>query len=561
MTSRPLLIAVIAIAGITGTLQAQQTFEGCYVPAVGAIYLVNRLGLPDACLSETHMPVSWTDGGGLADSSVTGLQLATDAVATAHLQDGSVTSAKLGDDVGSTILGDGAVTMAKIADGAVSQAKLNFDPATQGELDQHETSDAHDARYPLSSVLSASGTINQGNNPIDWTQLKNVPAGLADGVDDNSGADHGSLTGLTDDDHAQYLLGNGVRTTVNGFAVAGLVNTGTIPVEGPGARLMWYPGKAALRAGNLSPPATEWNDANVGYYSTATGVGTTASGQASIAMGNLASATASNATALGAGTTASGDGATAVGLTTTASGSGATAAGSGSTAQGNFSTAMGASATASGTASIALGWGPVASGDRSTALGELTTASGGTSTALGRETTASGLYTTAMGYTTTAQAHGSVAIGQFNVVAGDESSWVATDPLLVAGNGNDASARSNALTLLKNGNLTIAGTLTQSSDIRLKEGIEPLDPVLDDVLRLTPISYRFRENTGHPSTRKIGLSAQELEQHFPELVALDARGYRSVAYAELSAVLLRAIQEQQAQINDLRAEVSALRAR
>lgn len=39
----------------------------------------------------------------------------------------------------------------------------------------------------VKSKLSAPGTLNKANNPVDWTRLKNVPAGLADGIDDVGG--------------------------------------------------------------------------------------------------------------------------------------------------------------------------------------------------------------------------------------------------------------------------------------------------------------------------------------------------------------------------------------
>ncbi len=48
---------------------------------------------------------------------------------------------------------------------------------------------------------------------------------------------------------------------------------GTIPVEGPGARMMWYPGKKAFRAGEVRVSGTEWDDVNVGELSTVTGGG------------------------------------------------------------------------------------------------------------------------------------------------------------------------------------------------------------------------------------------------------------------------------------------------
>jgi hypothetical protein len=261
-------------------------------------------------------------------------------------------------------------------------------------------------------------------------------------------------------------------------------------------------------------------------------------------MGNSTIASGNNSTAMGQNTTASGLNTTAMGGLTNASGIGATAMGVGSTASGDNSTAMGQTTTASG--------------NSATTMGLSSTASGVAATAMGGSTLASGYASTVMGFHTTGQAYGSLVIGRYNVVAGTQSDWLDTDPLFVAGNGASDAARSDALTLLKNGNLTIAGTLTENSDIRLKEDIEPLEGALDGLIGLTPIRYRFREGTGHPAERQIGLSAQEVEQAFPELVSRDSKGYLSVAYTNLTAVLVRAVQEQQAELAAARARTTAL---
>lgn len=71
-----------------------------------------------------------------------------------------------------------------------------------------------------------------------------------------------------------------------GLAIVG--EHGVIPHEGAGGRLMWYPGKAAFRAGYV--PGTQWNDANIGIGSTALGINTTADGDHSFVMGQNASA-------------------------------------------------------------------------------------------------------------------------------------------------------------------------------------------------------------------------------------------------------------------------------
>src|SRR5690606_9965500 len=102
-----------------------------------------------------------------------------------------------------------------------------------------------------------------------------------------------------------------------------------------------------------------------------------------------------------------------------------------------------------------------------------------------------------------------------------------------------------ALVLRRNGDLTIAGTLTESSDARLKEEIEPLEGVLDRVLRLQPVTYRFREGTNRSRERQIGPLAQEVAEEFPELVKPEADGYLSLSYTQLTAVLVQALREQE----------------
>jgi hypothetical protein len=51
----------------------------------------------------------------------------------------------------------------------------------------------HDDRYYTETELNSAGTINNGGNPVDWTKLKNAPAGLADGTDNVGPGDGYSL--------------------------------------------------------------------------------------------------------------------------------------------------------------------------------------------------------------------------------------------------------------------------------------------------------------------------------------------------------------------------------
>lgn len=70
---------------------------------------------------------------------------------------------------------------------------------------------------------------------------------------------------------------------------------------------------------------------------------------------------------------------------------------------------------------------------------------------------ASGHGTTAIGPGAEAQALGSVVVGQWNVTSGayNQDAWAYTDPLFVVGKGTAPDDRSNALTVLKNGNTGI----------------------------------------------------------------------------------------------------------
>lgn len=160
------LFSALALATAPNRAAAQQV-NACYVPSVGAVYLIGLPGSPPTCLAPGHMPVM------LRDSA----------------------------------LADGSVITIKLASGAVTIAKLSFDPATQAELD----------------ALGAPGTINATNNPVEWTRLKGVPAGFADGTDNVGGAG-GSVTSIT--------VGAGLVATPDPITTTGTVS---VSFAGPGS--------------------------------------------------------------------------------------------------------------------------------------------------------------------------------------------------------------------------------------------------------------------------------------------------------------------------------------
>lgn len=125
------------------------------------------------------------------------------------------------------------------------------------------------------------------------------------------------------------------------------------------------------------------------------------------------------------------------------------------------------------------------------------------------------------------------------------------------------------------GNVYVSGTITSASDARLKTDIRSLDGALNRIKGLRPSTYLFDDSKtkmrGLPKTRQIGLIAEDVKAVAPELVldvpVVDTPGVRgsdspkqtvqSVNYIGLIPVLVGAIQEQQAQIEALKAALAS----
>ena len=98
------------------------------------------------------------------------------------------------------------------------------------------------------------------------------------------------------------------------------------------------------------------------------------------------------------------------------------------------------------------------------------------------------------------------------------------------------------------GNVTVEGTFTESSSIRLKENITPLDPALDKVNQLEAVSY----NKIGADDREVGLIAEDVAELFPEVVTYNEEGQpQGIQYQRLSVILLKAVQELTERVNKL----------
>ncbi|HOP12447.1 MAG TPA: tail fiber domain-containing protein [Lentimicrobium sp.] len=367
---------------------------------------------------------------------------------------------------------------------------------------------------------------------------------------------------------------------------------GPPPASAEGTRFMWYPDKAALRAGQVT--GGEWNESQIGEHSVALGYNTTARGNFSLAAGQNTSATGINCVALG------------------------------------YNTA----------ASVAH------------------------STAMGYQSIASGAYSTAFGSWTVAPSGFETVIGRYNSLYPQASSagWTDTDRLFVIGNGTASDSRSDAMVVLKNGNIGIGMSTPQNrivvaehsgnvgmhllgnnnyfqsnlwqfgstisnpeqgvlsgdfvlkssttyhytfwtsyfrpttdntktlggsgyrwstiyaangtnntSDARQKQNIRPISYGLDAVMRMKPVLFEWKNKPEDGS--KPGFLAQDLLEVIPEVVVTKEKevdretgkvSFKEAAslgvyYSDLIPVLAKAIQEQQAMIQQQQETIDKLK--
>jgi trimeric autotransporter adhesin len=128
---------------------------------------------------------------------------------------------------------------------------------------------------------------------------------------------------------------------------------------------------------------------------------------------------------------------------------------------GNYSIALGYDTKALGQASISIGAFSSARGAQSLALGNYCNSEGDLSTSLGYGASAQGSVSMAVGYGVIARSYESTALGTYNdfIPGSSTNNFVSTDPLLIVGNGFADNIRSNAMMILKNGNVGL-GTNT-----------------------------------------------------------------------------------------------------
>ncbi|WP_439582346.1 tail fiber domain-containing protein [Dyadobacter bucti] len=331
----------------------------------------------------------------------------------------------------------------------------------------------------------------------------------------------------------------------------GTVGQGTnLPSVGTGASLVWYPKKAAFRAGDNYNGA--WEDANIGNYSFA---------------GNRGVASGLHSTAFGGGE---------------ASGNYTFSAGINTKASGDYSFAMGSYTEASGEASVALGSGLKAKAFGAVALGVNNNDQDNPSGTFQGNAATDRIFQIGNGSiqshsnALTVLRNGNVGIGNDalapsypldvsgrvrirhngGVTAGiyfDNSQTGSVGFVGMQNNdnvglyiGNNWIFTATSVGATVNGNLKVTGIITES-DRRLKTDIVPVTNSLSHIYRLKGYNYYWKDKARDQSLQ-TGLIAQEVEALFPELVKTDEKGMKSVNYIGLIPHLIEAAKEQNKQI-------------
>jgi len=192
-------------------------------------------------------------------------------------------------------------------------------------------------------------------------------------------------------------------------------------------------------------------------------------------------------------------------------------------------------------------------------------------------------------------ASGNIAFETFNSGWGERARITSTGEVLI-GTTNANSNAGNGTKIYNNGGVYAVGTATDSynfynstasayrfyvtnagtifatnttisaiSDARLKENIQDIDVGLDAVMALKPRKFDWKEGKGKDKKGDRGWIAQEFEQVFPEMIdtwkdpAPEGEEPYKAVNADLIPVLVKAIQELKAELDEAKAEIQALK--
>jgi len=279
---------------------------------------------------------------------------------------------------------------------------------------------------------------------------------------------------------------------------------------------------------------------------------------------------------------------TAIGYASTASGSTSTAMGYGTEATGNYATSMGYSSQASGNYTLATGQATKAEAFNSTAIGKYNIGGGSPTSWVATDPLfeiGNGTYT-APHNALTVYKNGNTDVD--GVLRAKNNIWpgngagveIAYNNSLGIGyvqayDRNTAIWKDLAFGALNvrpvSDNFTSLGTSSirwskvysaigsiQTSDSRMKKEINDIPYGLNSILKLRPVTFKWKEGNQNVN---LGLIAQDVQNLIPEVVDIgnDKDKTLGLNYSNLIPVLIKAIQEQQELIQQLKTEVELLK--
>ena len=114
----------------------------------------------------------------------------------------------------------------------------------------------------------------------------------------------------------------------------------------------------------------------------------------------------------------------------------------------------------------------------------------------------------------------------------------------------DLDGNSGAGTLTVKGDIVAYGS---PSDKRLKENIKPIESALDKVSKLQGVTFDWKESDSILNIKEdIGFIAQDVQKVIPELVRENEDGMLSMRHQGIAPILLEAIKELKAEIEELK---------
>jgi len=109
------------------------------------------------------------------------------------------------------------------------------------------------------------------------------------------------------------------------------------------------------------------------------------------------------------------------------------------------------------------------------------------------------------------------------------------------------------------GDLTVKGDIIAygaPSDERYKENIKPIESALDKALKLQGVTFDWKESDSILDIKEdIGFIAQDVQKVIPELVRENEDGKLSLRYQGVTPILLEAIKELKAEIEELKKQI------